>query len=115
MVRFLGSRGDKRNNTHQETTMRTDPSGARRVARTAVAFAFVTLGSAGLAHAGCFKPDVPPQNRPALKLIPVGFQSVHDQDEHASIVGLWKFEMLSKSTSTNTNPMPDGTLIDFGT
>jgi len=33
----------------------------------------------------------------------------------APIVGLWKFEMLSKSMDGNTNPMPDGTLLDFGT
>jgi len=33
----------------------------------------------------------------------------------APIVGLWKFEMLSKSMGGNTNPMPDGTLLDFGT
>jgi hypothetical protein len=38
-----------------------------------------------------------------------------DSDERPAIVGLWKFEMLSKSTPKNTNPMPDGTLIDFGT
>ena len=33
----------------------------------------------------------------------------------APIVGLWKFEMLSKNMGGNTNPMPDGTLLDFGT
>jgi len=35
-------------------------------------------------------------------------------DETASIVGLWKFrDALQRSTATNTNPMPDGVLIDF--
>lgn len=40
-------------------------------------------------------------------------------DDHfrsdAPIVGLWKFEMLAKNMDGNTNPMPDGTLLDFGT
>lgn len=31
------------------------------------------------------------------------------------IVGLWKFEMISKNTPDHVNPMPDGTLVDFGT
>ncbi|MEJ0035771.1 MAG: hypothetical protein WDO68_06790 [Gammaproteobacteria bacterium] len=39
----------------------------------------------------------------------------NNQGSHDSIVGLWKFEMLAKSTSANKNPMPDGALIDFGT
>lgn len=39
----------------------------------------------------------------------------NSDDAKAAIVGLWKFEMLSRSTSTNKNPMPDGTLVDFGT
>lgn len=38
-----------------------------------------------------------------------------DDDDRASIVGLWKFEMISQNTATYTNPMPDGSLIDFGT
>ena len=42
------------------------------------------------------------------------FIRISDSAER-SIVGLWKFEMISKSTATHTNPMPDGTLIDFGT
>lgn len=37
------------------------------------------------------------------------------RNESASIVGLWKFEMIAKSTATNKNPMPDGFLVDFGT
>jgi hypothetical protein len=48
--------------------------------------------------------------------IRTAFTQVEDWDSvNVPIVGLWKFEMLAKSTSTNTNPMPDGTLIDFGT
>jgi len=43
-------------------------------------------------------------------LLPVDFG-----DERPSVVGLWQFEMLAKSTATHVNPMPDGTLIDFGT
>lgn len=46
---------------------------------------------------------------------PGAFVPVADRDSRRSIVGLWKFEMISKSTSTHKNPMPDGTLIDFGT
>lgn len=48
---------------------------------------------------------------------PTPFQFMRTSDqrmEHAAIVGLWKFEMLAKSTSAHTNPMPDGALIDFG-
>jgi len=43
------------------------------------------------------------------------FVRVSDRDSARTIVGLWKFEMISKSTPTHANPMPDGTLIDFGT
>ncbi len=80
------------------------------------------LGYSGLSQAGCV--DV-------SKFLPskgqVSFNgdapSAHfmkasygDRDfREPAIVGLWKFEMLSKSTPTHKNPMPDGTLIDFGT
>ena len=50
----------------------------------------------------------------AARLIPVSSEQWPVRAEHG-IVGLWKFEMVSKSTPTHTNPMPDGTLVDFGT
>jgi hypothetical protein len=49
------------------------------------------------------------------RLTPVHNDGYHDPGSHDSIVGLWRFEMLAKSTSANKNPMPDGALIDFGT
>ena len=98
-----------------------------------IGVALVALGGAGFANAGCSNtsPNASPQPsapkstaaavnwisavyRPAADAGP-RFLPVHDGDEHDPIVGLWKFEMLSKSTPSNTNPMPDGTLIDFGT
>ncbi len=50
----------------------------------------------------------------AARLIPVASEQWPIRADHG-IVGLWKFEMVSKSTPTHANPMPDGTLVDFGT
>ena len=96
---------------------------------TAAALALIALGGSGLAQAcaapGPAAPAAPrtttlPGLFPAVyrpdAAAPGGFISVHDEgDFRTSIVGLWKFEMLAKSTRTNTNPMPDGVVIDFGT
>jgi hypothetical protein len=86
------------------------------------------IGSPSLAHAGCASLDTLPKPgagftktpavfRPAdsasSRLMPVSFDA--ERTEQPTIVGLWKFEWLTKSTNTNTNPMPDGTLFDFGT
>ena len=73
----------------------------RGVAPIALAVVVVGLASTVTARAACTIPG------PAIK--PVSYE--HD----AAIVGLWKFEMLAKSTTQNQNPMPDGTLVDFGT
>jgi len=82
------------------------------------------LGAAALANtvnAACTDPSWahPPGNTP--KMLSAVYHPGSDSawamtvsDESASIVGLWKIEMLSKSTATNINPMPDGVLIDFG-
>jgi hypothetical protein len=80
------------------------------------------------AYAACASIDALPGRGAAVTLKPIAFRSVGstvaslipvnfeaEPPQHPSIVGLWKFEMLTKSTSTNTNPMPDGTLFDFGT
>ena len=95
---------------------------------TAVSLALITLGGSGLAQACAAPKQAPPAphttSLPGLMpavyrpdALSDGFIPVHDQGgPHGdSIVGLWKFEMLSKSTRTNTNPMPDGVVIDFGT
>jgi len=85
------------------------------------------IGSPNLAHAGCASLDAPlkpgagvkmpsvfrPADSASARLMPVSFDE--ERSEHPGIVGLWKFEWLTKSTNTNTNPMPDGTLFDFGT
>ena len=75
------------------------------------------------ASAGCAYPgqEAIPGSQPnsafrGARFIRTGYMEVSDSDAAgAPIVGLWKFEMLSKSTLTHKNPMPDGTLIDFGT
>lgn len=85
----------------------------------------VTLGFAGTSHAGCADAkwsDAPPaasapgpEGSRLMNTTPGTFIHVADFEPRARIVGLWKFEMISKSTATHENPMPDGTLIDFGT
>ncbi len=98
---------------------------SNRTPLTAACLAVLALGGSGLAQA-CNAPKAAPNtpNTPSAPglmaavyrpdgLPAGGFIQVHDRDP--SIIGLWKFEMLSKSTRANTNPMPDGTLIDFGT
>lgn len=88
--------------------------------------ALAAIGSPGLAHAACANPDALRQPGATVKLAPAVFRSAGsvtaslvnfeaDPPQHPAIVGLWKFELLTKSTRTNTNPMPDGTLFDFGT
>lgn len=84
-----------------------------------------TLGLAGNAYAGCADakwtdtPRAAPKEgeaaRSRSRSTEGGFVRISDGDELRTIVGLWKFEMISKSTATHKNPMPDGTLIDFGT
>src|SRR5215469_17690165 len=71
-----------------------------------------TLGFSATSHAGCA--DAKWSNTPQAVPAP-GFVRTSDDDSGPTIVGLWKFEMISKSTPTHQNPMPDGTLIDFGT
>lgn len=88
----------------------------------AVATSALALGVTTAAHAGCayqMKPDAPSA---AAK----PYFAVYNPDEDgtpmlwrvsavpagASIVGLWKFEMLAKG---NEKGPPDGTLLDFGT
>lgn len=100
--------------------MKTKPAGRPRTAVAALLITGVAaLASSGTSHAGC----VPTKLSDALSALPAaatgtsggGFVRVSDRDSERTIVGLWKFEMISKSTPTHTNPMPDGTLIDFGT
>src|SRR5690348_5851668 len=76
------------------------------------------LTVAGLAHAGCPGISALPADTVEKPLVSAvylpGFQAGSlrkigtfngDGDDH--IVGLWQFEMLSKSTANNHNPMPD--------
>lgn len=91
--------------------------------RTALALAIAALAVGGAARAGC--PDAASQ-APATGAAHYQ-QAVYHPGAFAAaaflptsgggpaVVGLWKFEMLARSTPTNKNPMPDGTLIDFGT
>jgi hypothetical protein len=96
----------------------------RRCLRTICGLGLLIVGSSGIAHATCMSPSAPartageggfapavfhPDSGRGFSLMNVSFQ------ERPSIVGLWKFEMLAKSTPDNKNPMPDGALVDFGT
>jgi hypothetical protein len=85
---------------------------------------FLAMTTISMAHAGCasgqwhqasnqstdFRPMVYKPDEGIAKYI-----RVNDGTSEATIVGLWKFEMIAMSTPKNTNPMPDGTLVDFGT
>lgn len=98
--------------------MNTKQSGSSRITLTALAMAGVaTLGLSGVSHAGCAPTSFQsaPSSGATASADPSGFIRTAWRGPDRAIVGLWKFEMLSKSTSTNKNPMPEGTLIDFGT
>lgn len=102
------------------------PGTALRSARVAVLLAALAgFGLAAEVRAGCADPRWSGTNPDSAILAPAVYHpdGVRSGDvirvgnfaAPAGIVGLWKFEMISKSTRNNTNPMPDGTLIDFGT
>lgn len=102
--------------------MKTKPAGKSRITFAALLMTgAATLGLSGTSHAGCATakwsdaPQAAPAPGAAMSVAPGGFIRVSDRDSGGAIVGLWKFEMISKSTPTHRNPMPDGTLIDFGT
>jgi hypothetical protein len=78
----------------------------------ALSLALMSLVSIGTARAACTIPDL--THATSGHFTPAVYR-LTSYDHEASIVGLWKFEMLAKSTLKNKNPMPDGTLIDFGT
>jgi hypothetical protein len=84
----------------------------RALAPLVLTLAVAGLGFTGRAHAACSLPEAP--GAAPARLTPAVFLQTADEED-AAIVGLWKFEMLSKSTALNKNPMPDGTLLDFGT
>src|SRR5580692_6100969 len=88
-----------------------------------VAIGVLGLTVAGEASAGCADFAAPSRLGSPARLKPAAyyptdndsgfFRSVGNAEfGHASIVGLWKVEFLAKG---NTNGIPDGALIDFGT
>lgn len=95
---------------------------AMKVAGVAVALGLLELALAGQARAGCAGFGAPLADRgdlikPALYVPGEGQFTVTRVSSNAdywrrSIVGLWKVEFLAKD---NTNGIPDGALIDFGT
>lgn len=102
--------------------MTTRLSAKSRITVAALVLSGVTaLGVCGTSYAGCAAakwsdaPQAAPAPGAAAAAIPATFIRVSDRESGRTIVGLWKFEMISKSTPTHKNPMPDGTLIDFGT
>lgn len=102
--------------------MRTMPMGKSRITFAALLMAgAAALGLSGTSHAGCAPGkwsdarQAAPTPGTAMSIAAGHFIQVSDRESARTIVGLWKFEMISKSTAKHTNPMPDGTLIDFGT
>ncbi|HEY7890348.1 MAG TPA: hypothetical protein VIC29_19160 [Steroidobacteraceae bacterium] len=102
--------------------MKTKPAGNSRITlATLLLTGVATLGLSGTSHAGCVAakwsaaPQAAPAPGAAMSNALGNFIKVSDRDSGRTIVGLWKFQMISKSTPTHANPMPDGTLIDFGT
>ncbi len=92
-------------------------------ARAGAALTVALVGAHGSAWAACTDHNWSNQSVAPAGLVSAVYHPgelgrsalIRVDDEQPAIVGLWKFEMLSKSTSNHTNPMPDGTLIDFGT
>jgi hypothetical protein len=102
--------------------MNRKPEGKSRITVAALLLTGVAAwGLAATSHAGCAPvkgsdaPQAAPAPGAAVDSTAGTFVRVSDRDSARTIVGLWKFEMISKSTPTHQNPMPDGTLIDFGT
>lgn len=96
------------------------PGKSRFTVVAAAMIGVAALGLSGTSHAGCANaqwssPQAAPAPGAAMAIDPGAFIRTANQDSGPTIVGLWKFEMVSKSTATHQNPMPDGTLIDFGT
>ncbi len=94
----------------------------RGVMRATAALVLAGAAMAQMADAACMSPGWSERPHSSPGMLSTVYHPSSDAawamnvaDETAPIVGLWKFEMLSKSTATNTNPMPDGVLIDFGT
>jgi hypothetical protein len=93
-----------------------------KAAGLAVSLSLLGLTAAGQANAGCAD-FASPTGPGGMRLKPAAyyladndssaFRSVGgDESWRTSIVGLWKVEFLAKG---NTNGIPDGALIDFGT
>lgn len=97
--------------------------GMGRINKAGMKAAGLTLGLLGLAMAGeasascgAVDPSAAGHFKPAVFRSDdqrFGFQSVSsDESWPSSIIGLWKIEFIAKG---NTNGIPDGALIDFGT
>ena len=82
------------------------------------------VGAVGSARAACSIPAPLGRSGSDASFLPAVYRAdsgspasllrLADYQEGPAIVGLWKFELLAKSTAANKNPMPDGALIDFG-
>jgi hypothetical protein len=84
----------------------------------------LAMGTVSMAHAGCTSAQWQQASNQSADFHRAAYNPeegiaryirVNDERHEAAIVGLWKFEMIAQSTPKNTNPMPDGTLVDFGT
>ena len=79
----------------------------RQIAGALCSVVFGATLLAGTANASCV--DL---SAAVARMSPTAYVSTNSGP---AIVGLWKFQMISKSLGNHVNPMPDGTLIDFGT
>jgi hypothetical protein len=93
------------------------------VARVGAALTVALIGAHGSAWASCADHSSSSPSAAGAALMSTVYHPeefgrstlIRVDDERPAIVGLWQFEMLAKSTPAHVNPMPDGTLIDFGT
>jgi hypothetical protein len=92
--------------------------------KTILGVSALAVGAVSITHAGCAAVQWRDTTGQASDMHPLiygndgssaRFIRVNFEQSEAPIVGLWKFEMLAVSTPKNTNPMPDGTVVDFGT
>ncbi len=84
--------------------MNTKQSGSSRITLAALAMTGVaTLGLSGVSHAGCAPTSFQsaPPSGAAASADPSGFIRTDWRGPRSPIVGIWKFEMLSKSTKTH--------------
>src|SRR5258706_12638816 len=94
----------------------------RGVMRATAALVLAGAAMAQMADAACMSPGWAERPHSSPGMLSTVYHPPSDAawarnvaDETAPIVGPWKFEMLSKRTARNPNPMPDAMRSEFGT